>query len=168
MLSRRPDIAYIPTPQEAVDAMLELAQVRSTDVIYDLGCGDGRVLITAAQRYGIRGVGIEIDVARIQEAQALAEHAQVPDRVAFHHQDLFECDFREATIVFLYLLPHLNLRLRPRLFQQLQPGARIISRDFDMGDWQPQQVLPVQSSDEPCTLYYWKISAELADFRSTR
>ncbi len=160
----RPDIGYLPTPQEAVEVMLALAEVRESDILYDLGSGDGRVLITAAQKFGTRGVGIDIDPQRISQAIANANQAGVDDRVTFRQQNLFESDFYEATIVVLYLLPHLNLRLRPRLLQQLKPGTRILSHDFDMGDWQPHQVKTVQTSEETATLYRWVVPLEIPDY----
>lgn len=157
MLLRKPDIGFIPTPEQAIDALLNLAQVTPTDVIYDLGSGDGRILIRAAQVYGASGVGIDIDPVRIAEARSRAKIAGVSHQVSFRPGDLFESDFRDATIVILYLLPHLNLKLRPILFNQLQPGTQILSLDFDMGDWQPQQVIRLDHLEEECTIYYWKI-----------
>lgn len=162
---RKPDIGYLPTPQAAVDAILDLAQVTAADVLYDLGSGDGRVLITAAQKFGTRGVGIDIDPKRIKQAIANADQANVSDRVVFYQQDLFESDFSQATVVVLYLLPHLNLKLRPALFAQLQPGTRIVSHDFDMGDWQPQQIKQVQIEDA-ATLYLWIMEPEVNHERS--
>lgn len=156
---RKPDIGYLPTPQAAVEAILDLAKVTAADVLYDLGSGDGRVLITAAQKFGARGVGIDIDPKRIEQAIENAHQAKVSDRVVFRQQDLFESNFSEATVVVLYLLPHLNLKLRPALFAQLRPGTRIISHDFDMGDWQPNQVKQVVMED-PATLYLWIMERE--------
>ncbi|GAB4338829.1 MAG: hypothetical protein OHK0047_29280 [Leptolyngbyaceae cyanobacterium] len=155
---RRPDIGYIPTPPHVVDALFTLAQITTDDVLYDLGCGDGRILITAAQRFGARGVGIDIDRDRVQESIHNAEAAGVAHLVQFYCQDLYTSDFQEATVVILYLLPHLNLKLRPQLFAQLQPGTRIISHDFDMGDWPPEKVLQIPiEADEIATLYAWTI-----------
>lgn len=151
---RRPDIAFIPTPQPAIEVLLEALQVAESDVIYDLGCGDGRVLITAALRFGARGVGIDIDPVRVQEAQTKAEGMGISDRLTFREQDLFESRFEAASIVILYLLPHLNLKLRPRLLEQLKPGTRIVSIDFDMGDWQPENVIKLEIEEET-TLYFW-------------
>ncbi|MEM6520249.1 MAG: methyltransferase domain-containing protein [Cyanobacteria bacterium P01_C01_bin.70] len=155
--SPRPDIAYIPTPYDAVDAMLQLAQVSLDDVVYDLGCGDGRLLIRAAQRWGTRGVGIDIDVDCIQLACRNVQTAKVADLVTLHQGNLYESDVTAATVVTLYLLPHLNLRLRPRLLQQLRSGARIVSHQFDMGDWQPDRQVQLPSSEEESTLYLWKV-----------
>lgn len=153
----KPDIGYLPTPQAVVEAMLELADVNSNDVLYDLGSGDGRVLITAAQRFGTRGIGIDIDPKRVRQGTENAQKAGVSDRVTFRQQDLFESTFSDATVVVLYLLPHLNLKLRPALLHQLRPGTRIVSHDFDMADWQPDRVVQVQA-EEPATLYLWVLS----------
>lgn len=153
----RPDIAYIPTPLDAVEAMLDLAAVSKADVVYDLGCGDGRLLIQAACRCGARGVGIDIDPDRLAEAQIKAEAAGVSDRLSFRQGDLYDSDFSEATVIMLYLMPHLNLRLRPRLQAQLQPGSRIVSHQFDMGDWRPQKVVRLLPSEEDSTLYLWSV-----------
>ncbi|MBE9013746.1 class I SAM-dependent methyltransferase [Pseudanabaenaceae cyanobacterium LEGE 13415] len=155
-MSRRPDIAFIPMPQRAIEVMLDELQVNASDVIYDLGCGEGQVLITAAVQSGIRGVGIDIDPVRIEEARSKAEQSGVSDRVTFREADLFESRFEEASIVVLYLLPHLNLRLRPALFEQLKPGTRIVSIDFDMGDWQPEKTIKLDIEEET-TLYFWTI-----------
>jgi predicted RNA methylase len=124
---RTPDVIFVPTPQEVVDAMLKLAKVTKNDVIYDLGSGDGRIPITAAKTYGARGVGIDIDPQRIREANENLKAAGVGDRVKFLNQDLFTADISEATVVTLYLLPSLNLKLLPRLNSQLKPGTRVVS-----------------------------------------
>jgi len=160
---RRPDIGFLPTPWPVVEVVFELAALRPQDVFYDLGSGDGRLLVLAAQRFGTRGVGIDIDPDRIQVAAQNAIAAQVSQLVSFRQQDLFTSDFQEATVLFLYLLPHLNLRLRPRLFQQLRPGTRLISLDFDMGDWLPacSRSVPLEIADETATLYYWEIPTHL-------
>ena len=158
MPNRKPDIGYIPTPPRLVDAMLTLAKVKEDDLLYDLGSGDGRIVITAAQRFGTRGVGIDIDPKRIEQANRKAYQAGVAELVEFRQQDLFESDFPEATVVVIYLLPHLNLRLRPKLYQQLKPGARVVSRDFNMEDWKPTQIVKVPDEEEEATLYYWKIN----------
>ena len=157
----KPDIAYIPCNQEIVEAILELAKVNSQDILYDLGSGDGRILITAAKKYGNRGIGIDIDPQRIERARQKALENGVSEQLEFYQQDLFSSNFADATVIFIYLLPHLNLRLRPQLWRQLKPGTRIISRDFDMGDWQPLQQLKLtvkeEEEDELVTLYYWEI-----------
>jgi hypothetical protein len=151
---RPADVPYVPTPQPVVNAMLELAKVNKNDVLYDLGSGDGRIPITAAQKYGIRGVGIDIDPKRIQEANANAKKAGVTDRVEFRQQDLFETNLRKATVVTLYLLPDVNLKLRPKLLRELKPGTRIVSYSFAMGDWRPQQTVPVVGGG---TIYLWVV-----------
>ena len=136
---RQPDVIFVPTPQEVVDAMLKLAGVKAGDVVYDLGCGDGRIVITAAQKYGARGIGIDIDPQRIKEATANAQKAGVSDRVKFMNADLFETNLSEANIVTLYLLPSLNLKLQPKLMRELRAGSRVVSHSFDMGDWKPER-----------------------------
>jgi ubiquinone/menaquinone biosynthesis C-methylase UbiE len=154
---RQPDVPYIPTPQAVVDAMLNLAQVKKDDVVYDLGSGDGRIPITAAQRYGARGVGIDINPERIKEANANLQKAGVGNLVEFRQQDLFKTDLRNASVVTLYLLPDVNLRLRPKLFRELKPGTRVVSHAFDMGDWKPQQVQQVEGK----TIYLWVIPQKI-------
>ena len=153
----RPDIAYIPTPYDAVDAMLELAQVSAGDVLYDLGCGDGRLLIRAAQRWGTRGVGIDIDPDCIAQTRHNAYRAGVSHLITLQQGNLYESDIKDATVVALYLLPHLNARLYPHLLQQLQPSTRIVSHQFDMGDWEPDIILPLPHSEEESILYLWRI-----------
>lgn len=155
---RRPDIAFIPTPEAAIETLLEVLQVNDSDVIYDLGCGDGRILISAASQFGARGVGIDLDPLRVKEAQAKADELGIRDLVKFQEADLFTSRFEDASIVVLYLLPHLNLRLRPALFEQLKPGTRIVSIDFDMGDWLPEKVIKLDIEEES-TLYFWTIPA---------
>jgi SAM-dependent methyltransferase len=154
--ARTPDVVFVPTPQEVVDAMMAVAKVGRNDVVYDLGCGDGRLVITAAQKHGARAVGIDIDPDRIREATANAQKANLGDRVKFIQGDLFEADLREATVVTLYLLPSLNLKLRPKLWKELKPGTRVVSHDFDMGDWTPEQKLTVGSRN----VYYWRITGK--------
>ena len=166
MTLTKPDIGYIPCTQEIVEAILKLAKVNSKDILYDLGCGDGRILITAAKQYGTRGVGIDIDHLRIEDARNKALQNSVSKQLEFHQQDLFTSNFSNATVIFIYLLPHLNLRLRSQLWRQLKPGTRIVSRDFDMGDWQPLQQLKLiveeEGEEEEVTLYYWEISQQLS------
>ena len=135
----RQAVSFVPTPPDVVDLMLTLAKVDADDVVYDLGCGDGRIVIAAAERYGARGVGIDRDPQRIAEATARAEDAGVGARVSFREADLYQADVHDATVVTLYLLPSVNLELRERLLSQLMPGARIVSHRFDMGDWAPAQ-----------------------------
>ena len=160
----KPDIAYIPCNQKIVEAILELAQINCQDILYDLGSGDGRILITAAKKYGTRGIGIDIDHQRIEQAKQKALNNCVSEQLKFYNQDLFTSNFAEATVIFIYLLPHLNLRLRPQLWKQLKPGTKIISRDFNMGDWQPLKQLKLtvkeEDEEEQVTLYYWEISEQ--------
>lgn len=136
---RVPDVPYVPTTEEAVQAMLKLAGVKKTDVVYDLGCGDGRIVIAAARTYGARGVGIDIDPKRIQEARQNAKTAGVENLVRFEEKDLFQADIHEASVVTLFLLSSINMRLRPKLLQELKPGTRIVSNTFSMGDWKPDK-----------------------------
>jgi SAM-dependent methyltransferase len=163
---KRPDAPslapYVPTPQQVVDRMLELAQVTKADVIYDLGCGDGRIPITAARVFGARGVGVDIDPQRIAEANANAKQAGVAHLVSFKLQDAMTTDVSEATVVTLYLLSASNLKLRPILTRQLKPGARIVSHAFSMGDWQPDKVDTfTDSSGGSRTLYLWKTDGKV-------
>lgn len=154
-----PDVPYVPTPQQVVDQMLQVAKVTDRDVVYDLGSGDGRIVITAAQKYGARGVGVEINPDRIQEANQNAEQAGVSDRVEFRQQDLFAAKIQDATVVTLYLLPSVNEKLRPKLFQELRPGTRVVSHAFEIGDWKPQQTVQVGNSE----IYYWVIPEKTLD-----
>ncbi len=151
--SRGPDVIFVPTPQEVVEDMLRLANVRKGDVLYDLGSGDGRIAITAAKKYGVKATGIDIDPERIREATANAKKAGVSNLVQFRQEDLFQADFRDATIVTLYLLPDLNVKLRPKLWNQLKPGTRIVSHQFDMGKWKPEKTL----ESEGRTIYFWTV-----------
>jgi SAM-dependent methyltransferase len=149
------DVPYVPTPPNVVGRMLEIAGVDSSDVVYDLGCGDGRIVIAAAKDFGARGVGIDIDPERISEARANAKKAGVSDRVQFVEQDLFKADIGKATVVALYLLPEVNLRLQPKLMRELKPGTRIVSHSFDMGDWKPERTEEVDGR----TIYFWTVPA---------
>jgi SAM-dependent methyltransferase len=150
----RLDVPFVPTPQEVVDRMLTLAKVSKTDTLYDLGCGDGRIVVTAAQRYGARGVGIDLNPERIVEAEARAKKAGVENRVSFKVADLFDTDLSPASVVSLYLLPEVNIRLMPRLWAQLKPGSRVVSHAFDMGpEWPPERTLDVNGR----TIYLWTI-----------
>jgi SAM-dependent methyltransferase len=149
-----PDVIFVPTPPEVVAAMLRVARVGKGDVIYDLGSGDGRIVISAVKDFGAaRGVGIDIDPERIAEASANARQAGVADRVTFLNQDLFTTNFSDATVVTLYLLPSLNLRLRPKLLSDLKPGTRIVSHAFDIGDWVPEQTIDVGGR----RVYFWTV-----------
>lgn len=153
---REPDVPYVPTPENVVLEMLKLGGVKRGDVLFDLGCGDGRIVITAAQKFGARGVGIDINPERIKEAQENARKAGVTDKVEFRLQDLFEADISKATVVTLYLLPDINLKLRPKLWKDLKPGTRIVSHSFDMGDWKPEKEVQVEWR----RLYFWTIPAK--------
>jgi SAM-dependent methyltransferase len=149
---------FVPTPQDVVERMLALAQVSSKDVVYDLGSGDGRLVVTAAKKYGARGVGIDIDPARIAEGRANAKQAGVEQLVEFRQQNALEADLSKATVVTLYLLSSSNVKLRPRLTSQLKPGARVVSHQFGMGDWQPEKVETFTDTNGTSrTLYLWTI-----------
>ena len=140
---RKPDVAYVPTTNEAIAAMLKLADVKKTDVVFDLGCGDGRIVIAAAKDRSARGVGIDIDPVRIRESKENASKAGVEKLVRFDEGDLFLADIHDATVVTLFLLPDMNLRLLPKLLRDLKPGTRIVSNTFDMGDWKPDKEVNV-------------------------
>ena len=153
---RSPDVIFVPTPLDVVEAMLKVAKVGKGDVLYDLGSGDGRIPITAAQKYGIaRGIGIDINPERIKEANNNLSRSGVGDRVHFINADLFESDLSEATVITLYLLPSLNVKLLPKLLKELKPGTRIVSHAFDMGTWKAEQVLNVDRR----SVYFWTIPA---------
>jgi len=150
----KPDVVYIPTPEPVVDAMLKLAEVKRTDVVYDLGSGDGRIVIAAAKQYGARGVGIEIDAALVKQARQNATAAGVADRVRFVTQDVFAADLKPATVVTLYLLQSLNERLRPKLVRELRPATRIVSHVFNMGpEWPAEKTVEVDGR----SVYLWTI-----------
>jgi SAM-dependent methyltransferase len=160
---REPDVPYVPTTEAAVQAMLKLAGVKKSDVVYDLGCGDGRIVIAAAKSFGARGVGIDINPMRISEAKQNARTAGVEKLVRFEENDLFQADIHEATVVTLFLLPQINLKLRPKLLQDLKPGTRIVSNTFDMDDWKAEKEVTVGDADtdddEPLSrrLYLWTV-----------
>jgi SAM-dependent methyltransferase len=154
--AQQPDVIFVPTPHEVVDDMLRLANVGKGDVLYDLGSGDGRIAIAAAKKFGIKAVGIDIDPQRISEANENARKAGVSHLVEFRQEDLFKADFREATVVTLYLLPDLNVKLRPRLWEELKPGTRIVSHQFDMGSWKPEKRLESNGR----LVYFWTIPAK--------
>jgi len=171
----RPEVPYVPTPEEVVREMLKMANVSQNDVLYDLGCGDGRIVITAAKEIGCRGVGIDIDPVRIEESKKNAKNAGVEDKVEFLLMDLFEADLSQATVVTLYLLSKVNLRLRPKLFRELRAGARVVSHDFSMGTWRADNSIVVEdkllnykSARDPLSfndywdkhnVYFWVIPA---------
>ena len=154
---RKPDVIYYPTPPETVTEMLRMAQVKKGDVLYDLGSGDGRIPIAAAKEFGIRAVGIEIDPKLVKEAEDNARAAGVSDLVSFRNEDMFRIDVREATIVTLYLSEKLNVLLRPKLLSELRPGSRILSHDFRMGDWKPEQTVRVPWGKLYRTVYMWTV-----------
>lgn len=171
----RPEVPYVPTPDEVVREMLKMANVSQNDILYDLGCGDGRIVITAAKEIGCRGVGIDIDPVRIEESKENAKNAGVEDKVEFLLMDLFEADLSHATVVTLYLLSKVNLRLRPKLFRELRAGARVVSHDFSMGTWRAdnstvveEKLLNYKSARDPLSfndywdkhnVYFWIIPA---------
>jgi precorrin-6B methylase 2 len=161
---RKPDVQYVPTPPELAAEMLKTAGVGKDDIVYDLGCGDGRIVIAAVGKFGARkGVGIDIDPERIKECNENVRKAGVADRVTFLEQDLYQTDFSEATVLALYLLPQLNVRLRPILFRQLRPGDRIVSHAFDMEEWKADKTASVPCADEEeRTFYYWVLPAGAA------
>lgn len=154
---RKPDVIYYPTPPETVAEMLRLAGIKKGDVLYDLGSGDGRIPIAAAKQYGIRAIGIEIDPKLVMEAEARAREAGVSDLVHFRNEDMFRVDVSEATVVTLYLSEKLNVLLRPKLLSELRPGSRIISHDFRMGDWKPEQTVRVPWGKLYRTVYVWTV-----------
>jgi SAM-dependent methyltransferase len=151
---RTPDVIFVPTQDPVVDAMLKMANVTKNDVVYDLGCGDGKIVIAAA-RLGARAVGVDIDPKRIEEANANAKKAGVTDRVQFILGDIFDPNIKisDASVVTLYLLPTLNVKLRPRLWNELKPGTRVVSNSFDMGDWKPENTTQVGNYN----IYFWTI-----------
>jgi ribosomal protein L11 methylase PrmA len=148
-----PDVIFVPTPQEVVEDMLRLANVQKGDVLYDLGSGDGRIPITAARKYGIKATGIDIDPERIREANDNAKKAGVTDLVKFRQENLFTADFKDATVITLYLLPDLNVKLRSKLWNELKPGTRIVSHQFEMGAWKPEKRLESNGR----TIYFWTV-----------
>jgi SAM-dependent methyltransferase len=159
---RKPDVPYVPTTEPAVEAMMKLGEITKDDILYDLGCGDGRIVIAAAKR-GARGVGIDINPERIKDARENAKKAGVEDRVKFIEADLFEADIREATVVTLFLLPDVNLKLMPKLRRDLKPGTRIVSNTFDMGDWKAEKESRIEDNDTENYLssnfFLWRIPA---------
>ncbi len=169
---REPDVIFVPTPEEVVMEMLDTARVTQSDIVYDLGCGDGRIVITAAKVFGARGLGVDIDPVRIKESNENAQKIGVTDRVKFIERDLFKTDISEATVIFLYLLPELNIQLRPKLFKELKPGTRVVSHEFDMGDWKPDKAgavrdvkllyTPDYPTEKDVDYYYWVIPANVA------
>jgi ubiquinone/menaquinone biosynthesis C-methylase UbiE len=147
------DGPYVPTEHNVAESMLKLAGVKPSDVVYDLGCGDGRVVIMAAKIFGAHGVGVDINPIRIQEARANAKPYNVEDLVRFEQGDLFSADLHDSTVVALYLMPHVNLRLRPKLLSDLKPGSRVVSHSFAMGEWEPEKEEEVDGA----IIYLWTI-----------
>jgi SAM-dependent methyltransferase len=157
---RAPDVPYVPTSADALESMLKLADVKKSDIVYDLGCGDGRIVIAAAKLFGAHGVGIDIDPERIKEARENAKTAGVENLVRFEENDLFKADIHEASVVTLFLLSSVNLKLRPKLLRDLKPGTRIVSNTFDMGDWKPDKEQTLDGIDETFfsrKFYLWTV-----------
>ena len=154
---KTPDVPFVPTGEKIVTRMLEMAKVTNTDHLIDLGSGDGRIVITAAKRYGARGVGVEIDPALVHEARENARAEGVADRATFVQGDIFEANIRDATVITMYLLPDLNMRLRPKLLNDLKPGTRIVSHNYDLGDWKPAQTATVSVGNTQHTVYFWVV-----------
>jgi hypothetical protein len=153
-------VPYVPTPQDVVDKMLELAQVKKGDVVYDLGSGDGRIVVTAAKKYGVRAIGFEIDPERIKESHENIKKAGVDHLVQIREQDIMTVDLSEATVLTMYLLPEVNLRLKPAIQRQMKPGSRVVSHDFDMADWKPDRTERIKdSSGWDHTIYLWRIGS---------
>lgn len=157
------DVPYVPTPQDVVEAMLNVAQVNSSDFLIDLGSGDGRIVVTAASKFGARGFGVDLNPKRIAEALDNAKAAGVSDRAQFFQKNLFETDFSQATVVTMYLLPDVNLQLRPKVLD-MKPGTRIVSHDFDMGEWKPDQAITMRSNITGYSdrIYFWVVPAKVA------
>jgi len=156
------DVPYVPTKYPVVDEMLRMAGVQKGDIVYDLGCGDGRIVVTAAQRFGAKGVGFDIDPERIGESKENAAKAGVTGLVTFHEQDLFTADFREASVMTLYLLTSVNLKLRPKLLRELRPGTRVVSHNFGMGEWKSDQSSSVDVEDISHEVYLWILPANVS------
>lgn len=154
------DVPYVPTPPKVVEKMLEMADVTAEDTLYDLGSGDGRLVIAAAKKYGAHGVGIDINPTRVKESRENAREAGVSDLVTFHEGDLFEMDLSGATVITLYLLPELNRKLRPKLFRELPPGTVVVSHGFDMGDWRPERKVRIDAS----LIFLWTIPEQPPEF----
>jgi SAM-dependent methyltransferase len=161
--ARGPDVIFLPSAADVVTRMLAVARVRPGDTVYDLGCGDGRIVIAAAKQRGVRGVCVDIDPSRVADSRRNADTAGVRERIEFRHADLFETDLRTATVVALYLSPALNRRLRPKLLREVRPGARIVSHNYDMGDWRPDTVVSVAwPTGTTSAVYGWVLPADVA------
>lgn len=160
---RTPDVPYVPTPPEVVEQMLKMANVTKDDYVIDMGCGDGRIVIMAAEKFGARGMGIDINPERISEARENAKKAGVTDRVEFKQADLFKTDISKATVVTMYLLSSVNLRIRDKLLTELKPGTRLVSHAFDMGEWKPERTAEVGYR----RVYFWTVPKEKPTFTDT-
>lgn len=160
-LNAKKIVPFVPTPQEVVERMLDLAEVKKGDVVYDLGSGDGRIVITAAKKYGVKAVGFEIDADLVKQSRANIQKAGVGHLAEIRHQDILTVDLGPASVLTMYLLPEVNLKLRPNVWKQLKPGSRVVSHDFDMGDWKPMKVEHIKdNSNWDHTLYFWKLEAK--------
>ena len=165
-LAQEPRVPYVPTPQEVVDRMLQMAKVSTGDYVIDLGSGDGRIVVTAAKKHGARGFGVDINPTRIAEASENARKAGVTDKVAFYQRDLFQTDLSQATVITMYLLPRVNLELRPKLLD-LKPGTRIVSHDFSMDDWKPDAFVQLDVKEKygnaggQSDIYFWVVPAKV-------
>ena len=157
-----PEVPFVPTPHEVVAEILRLADVGKADVLYDLGCGDGRIVVTAAKKYGCRGIGIDIDPERIRDSQKNAAKEGVEDKVRFIESDLFDADISEASVVTLYLLSRVNIRLRPKLLADLKPGTRVVSHDFDMDEWEADEISYIEDDWETHSIFFWIIPADVS------
>ena len=153
---KAPDVPYVPTHEKVVAEMLKVAKVKKSDVLYDLGSGDGRIVITAAKKFGTRGTGIELLPALVQEARDNARTAGVSELAKFVEGDIFEANISDATVVTLYLLPAVNMKLRPKLLE-LRPGTRIVSHNYDMGDWKPEKTIKLNLPDGEHIVFYWVV-----------
>lgn len=156
------DVPFVPTPREVVEAMLSLADVKKGDVLYDLGCGDGRIVIMAAEKFGVKGVGVDLNPQRVKESRENAAAAGVENLVTFIEGNIFDVEVKDASVVTLYLLSSVNLRLRPRLFRELRPGTRVVSHDFSMDDWKPDKFQTVNGGYDNHYVYFWVIPANIS------
>jgi precorrin-6B methylase 2 len=154
------DVPYVPTPQEVVDEMLRLAEPKEGETLYDLGCGDGRIVVTAAKKYKVKGIGVDIDPQRIKESMENAEQQGVTERVKFLQKNLFEMDFSDADVLCMYLLTSVNAKLKPKILADMRPGARVVSHAFDLGDWMPDKTVQVEASNNR-TVYFWVVPAKV-------
>jgi len=156
------DVPFVPTPQPVVEEMLRLAQPKEGEVLYDLGCGDGRIVVTAAKKYKVKGIGVDIDPERIKECHENAKKAGVTDRVTFLQKNLFEMDFSDADVLCMYLLTSVNAKLKPKILATMKPGARVVSHAFDMGDWEPDEKAEIKDPDSyERTVYFWIVPARV-------